>query len=53
MYEKEPSARGRNGAPQSDMIEFIRRAIDLRMSVLCKYLTLEEIRRFREFLFFP
>jgi DNA-binding transcriptional MerR regulator len=47
MYEKEPSAAGRNGAPQADMIEFIRRAIDLRMSLLCKYLTLEEIRRFR------
>lgn len=47
MYEKEPSAHGRNGAPQSDMIEFIRRAIDLRMALLCKYLTLEEIRRFR------
>ncbi|ROZ79605.1 MerR family transcriptional regulator [Ramlibacter sp. WS9] len=47
MYEKEPSAAGRNGAPQSDMIEFIRRAIDLRMALLCKYLTLAEIRRFR------
>jgi DNA-binding transcriptional MerR regulator len=47
MYEKEPSAAGRNGAPQADMIEFIRRAIDLRMSLLCKYLTLEEIRRVR------
>ena len=47
MYEKEPSAAGRNGAPQADMIEFIRRAIDVRMSVLCKYLTIEEIRRFR------
>jgi DNA-binding transcriptional MerR regulator len=47
MYEKEPSAHGRNGAPESDMIEFIRRAIDLRMALLCKYLTPEEIRRFR------
>jgi DNA-binding transcriptional MerR regulator len=47
MYEKEPSAHGRNGAPQSDMIEFIRRAIDLRMGLLCKYVTPEEIRRFR------
>jgi DNA-binding transcriptional MerR regulator len=47
MYEKEPSAHGRNGAPQSDMIEFMRRAIDLRMALLCKYLTLDEIRRFR------
>jgi len=47
MYEKEPSAHGRNGAPESDMIEYIRRAIDLRMALLCKYLTLEEIRRFR------
>lgn len=47
MYEKEPSAAGRNGAPEADMIEFIRRAIDLRMGLLCKYLTLEEIRRFR------
>jgi DNA-binding transcriptional MerR regulator len=47
MYEKEPSAHGRNGAPQSDMIEYIRRAIDLRMSLLGKYLTQDEIRRFR------
>jgi DNA-binding transcriptional MerR regulator len=47
MYEKEPSAHGRNGAPQSDMIDFIRRAIDLRMGLLLKYLSLEEIKRFR------
>lgn len=47
MFEKEPSAHGRNGAPPSDMIEYIRRAIDLRMALLGKYLTLEEIRRFR------
>ena len=47
MYEKEPTAHGRNGAPQSDMIEFIRRTIDLRMALMCKYLTLEEIRRFQ------
>jgi DNA-binding transcriptional MerR regulator len=47
MYEKEPTAHGRNGAPQSDMIEFIRRTIDLRMALMCKYVTLEEIRRFQ------
>jgi DNA-binding transcriptional MerR regulator len=45
MYEKEPTAHGRNGAPPSDMIDFIRRAIDLRMALLAKYLSLEEIRR--------
>lgn len=46
MYRKEPSAHGRNGAPQSDMIEFIGKAIDLRMALLGKYLQREEIRRF-------
>jgi DNA-binding transcriptional MerR regulator len=47
MYRKEPSAHGRNGAPQSDMIEFIRRAIDVRMALLSKYLAPGEIRRLR------
>jgi DNA-binding transcriptional MerR regulator len=47
MYRKEPSAHGRNGAPQSDMIDFIRRAIDLRMALLGKYLSIEEIKRLR------
>lgn len=47
MYRQEPSAHGRNGAPQSDMIEFMRRAIDLRLELFGKYLTKEEIRRFR------
>jgi len=46
MYRREPSAHGRNGAPQSDMIDFIRRAIDLRMGLLGKYLSIEEIKRF-------
>jgi DNA-binding transcriptional MerR regulator len=47
MYDKEPSAHGRNGAPQSDMIDFMRRAINLRVELLCKYLDIGEIRRFR------
>ena len=47
MYRREPSAHGRNGAPQSDMIDFIRRAIDARMALLTKYLSAEEVRRFR------
>jgi len=47
MYRREPSAHGRNGAPQSDMIDFIRRAIDVRMALLTKYLAPEEVRRIR------
>lgn len=47
MYRREPSAHGRNGAPQSDMIDFIRRAIDARMALLTKYLAPGEVRRIR------
>ncbi|NPC58872.1 MerR family transcriptional regulator [Caenimonas soli] len=46
MYEKEPSAHGRKGAPQSDMIEYISKTIELRMGLLTRYVTLAEIRRF-------
>jgi DNA-binding transcriptional MerR regulator len=47
MYEKEPSAHGRKGAPQSDMIEYMTKAIQLRMALMTKYITLAELRRFR------
>jgi DNA-binding transcriptional MerR regulator len=47
MYDKEPTAHRWQGAPQRDMVAFVRRAIDLRVALLCKYLDLQEMRRFR------
>ncbi|MEO8023108.1 MerR family transcriptional regulator [Polaromonas sp.] len=46
MYRNEPSAHGRKGAPTSDMLEFVNQAIDLRMALMTKYITLQELRRF-------
>lgn len=45
MYRQEPSAQGRNKAPEGDMIEFISQATALRMALLSKYLTVDEMRR--------
>lgn len=47
MFRQETWAHGRDGAPPSDMMAFMNRAIELRMGLLGKYLSLEEIRRFR------
>lgn len=44
MYRLEPSAHGRNHAPEGDMIEFIMQAIDRRKDLLLKYLTMDEMR---------
>lgn len=38
MYRLEPSAHGINQAPSSDIIDFMERAIQLRMAALGKYL---------------
>ncbi len=48
MYRQEPSAHGRHGAPPSDMIAFANRAIEFRIGLLCKYLSINDIRRFRD-----
>lgn len=45
MYNQEPSAHGRYDAPPSDMLAFIERGIQLRMGLLAKYLSSEELRR--------
>ncbi|HSV35656.1 MAG TPA: MerR family transcriptional regulator [Ramlibacter sp.] len=48
MYRQEPGAAGRNGAPQADMIDYIRSAIDLRMALLHKHISQEELRSFTD-----
>lgn len=45
MYRQEPSAHGINHAPSSDMIEFVERAIQLRMAALGKYLLPADLAR--------
>ena len=47
MYDKEPSTHNGPSAPASDMVAFIRSAIDTRMALLVKYLAIEEVRRFQ------
>jgi DNA-binding transcriptional MerR regulator len=44
MFRTEPSTQGRNHAPPGDMIEYVEVAIKLRLSVLEKYLTRDDIR---------
>ena len=44
MFRTEPSTHGRNHAPPGDMIEYIETAIKLRMALLEKYLTREDLR---------
>ncbi|WP_422842989.1 MerR family transcriptional regulator [Acidovorax sp. M2(2025)] len=45
MFRTEPSTHGRNHAPPGDMIEYVEAAIKLRMELLEKYLTREDLRR--------
>lgn len=45
MFRTEPSTQGRNHAPPGDMIEFVETAIKMRMALLEKYLTREDLRR--------
>lgn len=45
MFRTEPSTQGRNHAPPGDMIEFTETAIKLRMALLDKYLTRDDLRR--------
>lgn len=44
MFRTEPSTQGRNHAPPGDMIEYIETAIKLRMALLEKYLTRDDLR---------
>lgn len=44
MYDQEPGAHGRNHAPPSDMIAYMRQAIDLRRALIGKYLRMDEIQ---------
>ncbi|WP_082606754.1 MerR family transcriptional regulator [Acidovorax sp. Root275] len=44
MFRTEPTTQGRNHAPPGDMIEFIETAIKLRMALLEKYLTRDDLR---------
>jgi DNA-binding transcriptional MerR regulator len=44
MFRTEPSTQGRNHAPPGDMIEYIETAIKLRMAVLEKYLSRDDLR---------
>ena len=45
MFRTEPSTQGRNHAPPGDMIEFVETAIKMRMALLDKYLTRDDLRR--------
>ena len=44
MFRTEPSTQGRNHAPPGEMIEYIETAIKLRMALLEKYLTRNDLR---------
>lgn len=44
MFRTEPSTQGRHHAPPGEMIEYVERAIKLRMALLEKYLTREDLR---------
>lgn len=44
MFRTEPSTQGRNHAPPGEMIEYIETAIKLRMALLEKYLTRDDLR---------
>ena len=44
MFRTEPSAQGRNHAPPGDMIAYVEAAIELRLALLMKYLTRDDLR---------
>ena len=44
MFRTEPSTHGRNHAPPGEMIEYVEIAIKLRMNLLEKYLTRDDLR---------
>lgn len=45
MFRTEPSTQGRNHAPPGEMIEFVETAIKMRLALLEKYLTRDDLRR--------
>ena len=45
MYRQEPTAHSINYAPSGAMIAFVEGAIELRMAVLCRYFSREELAR--------
>jgi DNA-binding transcriptional MerR regulator len=44
MFRTEPSTQGRNHAPPGEMIEYVETAIKLRLALLEKYLTRDDLR---------
>jgi hypothetical protein len=44
MFRTEPTTHGRNHAPPGEMIEYVETAIKLRMALLEKYLTRDDLR---------
>jgi DNA-binding transcriptional MerR regulator len=44
MFRTEPTTHGRNHAPPGEMIEYVEVAIKLRMNLLDKYLTRDDLR---------
>lgn len=44
MFRTEPSTQGRNHAPPGDMIEFVETAIKMRMALLERYMTRDDLR---------
>ncbi|TWO70681.1 MerR family transcriptional regulator [Caenimonas sedimenti] len=47
MYRREPSAHGHKGGPPTDMFAFMQAAIELRMGLMLRHLTKEELGRIR------
>ncbi|MBI2772829.1 MAG: MerR family transcriptional regulator [Burkholderiales bacterium] len=45
MFRDEPSAHGRNNAPEGDMIDYVTRGVDVRMALMGKYLSPQQLRR--------
>lgn len=45
MFRNEPSAHGRNHAPEGDMLAFVDQAIKLRQALVAKYLDLSQLQR--------
>lgn len=47
MYRAEPSAHGRAGGPPGDMNDYMQKAIEIRIALLQRHFTMEDMRRIR------
>ena len=45
MYQREPSAHGHKGGPPTDMLAFMESAVQIRLGLMLRYLTMDELHR--------